>query len=53
MKRWLFKIYRYGGGTSVMRSSDDRAEVEAAAAEWNDRYHTDVAFVEENRKYNA
>lgn len=40
------KVTRYGGGESVVLRKESRREAQEAADQWNETYHTDVAYVE-------
>ncbi len=51
MKRWLLKVNRYGGGSSVLRDYDNRDDAKSDADLWNEAYQTDTAYVEENHSF--
>ena len=51
MKRWLVKVLRYGGGTSVLAHYDDAGDAAEDAAQRNIDYQTRAHYVEENWNY--
>lgn len=53
MKRWLVKVRRYTGGTSVLTDFTVQSFAQSYADEWNRVYQTDTAYVEENWNYSV